>query len=127
MVNNVGIGGLKATLEQVWKNALGILTDIGKLFALEVKLAGKSLTTIVVMAIFVLFLLLACWFALLAIVILWLISHMNITLALLTVIGINFALLLILGFYIKRLYSNLNFKETRDQLASLTRSNHESH
>ncbi len=109
---------LLSAIENIWKNSLGVVNDIFKLFKLEVKLAGRSLAIILMLIAIASLLLISSWFALLGAFATWLtVVHFTLIQALLIVAAINFIIAIFLAFYIARISSNLQFNETRKQLS----------
>lgn len=109
--------GILNSAENIWKNSIGIVKDIFSLFALEVKLAGRSIAIILVLVVLTSLLLLSSWFSLLGALITWLTSiHFSLMTSLLIVSAINLLIAIATGFYIVRVSNNLQFKETRKQL-----------
>lgn len=106
-----------SAIENICKNSLGIIQDIFNLFALEVKLAGRSLAIILVLLVLTSLLLLATWFSLLGAFATWLTFHFSLIQSLLIVSAINLIVAILLGIYIARISKKVSFKETRKQLS----------
>jgi hypothetical protein len=113
-----------SAIENIWKNSLGVVSDIFQLFKLEVKLAGRSLAIILMLIVIASLLLLSSWFSLLGAFATWLTTlHFTLIQSLLIVAAINLTVAILVAFYIARISSNLQFNETRKQLS--IRSQHE--
>jgi uncharacterized membrane protein YqjE len=109
--------GLITTIEHIWSYSWGIIRDILRLFTLEVKLAGKSLATILMLIVIGALLLVSFWLSILGAIIAALVSfHLNAVLSLLLLSAINLIAAIAIGIYIVKISSNLRFKETRKQL-----------
>lgn len=122
MNDNSAQTNLLALAQQMWQGSVGIVKDIVAIFLLEVKLANKSIMTILGLALFATILLLSIWFSLLGALVVWLLSNdISIILSLAIVCAINIVLAILVGFIIYRTANNLHFKETRQQL-ELSRS-----
>lgn len=116
--DNLDHPSLFTAIEHIWKYSLEIIQDIFKLFLLEVRLAGKSLATIIIMVILAALLLISSWFSLLGALISWLLTlHMSLVLSLVLVAGVNLIIAIAIGIYIIKISSNLKFKETRKQIS----------
>lgn len=107
---------LLTSIEHIWKESLYLVKDIIKLFSLEVRLAGKSLAMIIILAISVILLLFSSWLSFLGVIIIWLQHHISLILSLLLVSALNLFIAIIVIYYITKLSSNLQFHETRKQL-----------
>lgn len=114
----LGNSSLFSVIENIWKNSLGVVSDIFKLFKLEVKLAGRTLAIILMLITLASLLLVSCWFALLGALVTWLTTiHLTLIQSLLVVAAVNLFIAVLLAFYITRISSNLQFNETRKQLS----------
>lgn len=117
---------LLTSIEHIWKYSFSIFQDIFKLFALEIKLAGKSLAVIFILVVIAALLLISSWFSLLGVVISWLLTlHISLILSLLLVSAINLIIAIGIGIYIFRISNNLHFNETRKQLELMRDDNDE--
>jgi uncharacterized membrane protein YqjE len=109
--------GLITNIEHIWSYSWGIISNILRLFTLEVKLAGKSLATILMLIVIGALLLVSFWLSILGAIIAALVSfHLNAVLSLLLLSAINLIAAIAIGIYIVKISSNLQFKETRKQL-----------
>jgi hypothetical protein len=106
---------LITTIEHIWQNSLDIIKDIVTLFLLEVKLAGKSIVTILILVVVAALLLLACWFSFLGALVALLVTEISLIWSLLLVSAVNLIIAIAIGFYIVKISGNLQFKETRKQ------------
>ncbi len=105
------------SLEHIWKYSLGIIKDIFKLFILEVKLAGRSLATILILVVIASLLLLSSWFCLLGALTIWIMSfNLSLVASLFIMSAINLLIVIAIVFSILQLSNNLHFRETRKQL-----------
>ena len=115
--DNLEQPSLLTSVEHIWKYSLDILKDIFKLFTLEVKLAGKSLATILILIVLAALLLLSSWFSLLGATVVWLMTfHISLVASLVLMSAINLTIAIGIAFYIAKISNNLQFKETRRQL-----------
>lgn len=104
-------------VEDICINSIHLLTDIFTLFSLEMKLAGRSLRTIVVFGLISMILLLSSWFCMIGALVAWLVSlKISITLSFAMLSAVNFLMTSILILLIIRLSKDLSFRETRKQL-----------
>jgi Putative Actinobacterial Holin-X, holin superfamily III len=122
-----GVGGLLDGARSLWRELHELVHDQVALAALETKLAGKSLVSMVVTGVIVAVLLVSAWLATMAVAVLWLIN-LNVvpSVALLLAVVANLALALILCDRIRRQSRNLQFARTvrglRPLQSSLERS-----
>jgi hypothetical protein len=116
------INELSTSLRDIWRYSIGIIKDIFKLFSLEVKLAGKSLAILLILTAFIALLLISGWLTLLGAITVWLMRfHITLSLSLLLMSAFNFIVALIIVYFIVKLSTNLQFKETRKQLRIIRR------
>lgn len=109
-----------------WQGSIEILRDIASLFALELRLAGKSLTLIAVLALFSIFFLLTIWICLAVIIVAWLMGYgLSMLTGIAVVMLVNFFLLIVFGIVMFFLAKNVNFRETRQQIHLLMEDEHE--
>lgn len=113
-------------IEVIGRDAFLLVGEILQLFLLELKLAGKGLTTALVMVVMICMLLLSAWFSLLGGLGMWLVSlKMNLMVVFGLLSAINLVIAIILGCYVVRLSRRFQFKETRWALTKDT--SHESY
>lgn len=87
---------------------------ISALVTYEVRLARKSFTNMIILAVFCLILIASSWLCLLALLFVYLISISWTTeMALLSLLGINLVMLLIIYCLLKRFQKRLSFPKTR--------------
>jgi hypothetical protein len=105
--------GLLDDARSLWRDLVGLVHDQVALAALETKLAGKSLVSMVVAGVMVAALLVSAWLGLIGVVVLWLVGLGVLPgVALLLAVAANLALALILSERIRRHSRNLQFPRT---------------
>lgn len=105
--------GLLDQSRSLWRDLRALVHDELALAALEAKLAGKSLVSMIVTGVMVAGLLLSTWLALVGVAALWLVSAgVPPTLALLFAAAANLALALVCFERIRRQARNLQFVRT---------------
>lgn len=115
--DNLEHSSLLTSIEHIWKYSFDIVKDIFSLFTLEIKLAGKSLATILILVILAALLVLSSWFSLLGALITWLMTfHISLIVSLFLMSAVNLIIAIAIVFYIVKISGNLHFKETRKQL-----------
>lgn len=105
-------------------NITGIFLHIGSLISQEARLAGKSLVSILVLAIIFSVLLITSWFCLLGMLLVYFITslHWGWILSIAVILLLNLWLMLFVAYFISRLKKNLLFPETSRQCKHLSRS-----
>lgn len=108
-----GDSGLLEDAKSLWHELRGLAHDQLTLAALETRLAGKSLVTMIAVGVMVAVLLVSAWLGLVAAAVLWLISIGVIaSIAMLLAVAANLALALILYDVIRRQSRYLQFPAT---------------
>lgn len=111
---NISLSQMISSLKD---NVLSIFRDIVELFALESRLASKSISKILGFIIIIALLIATTWFLLIAAGTAFLINlGLNWHTALFAMAGLNLLLMGILALSIKRYFRNLHFPATRRQL-----------
>lgn len=112
--------GLVFILKNLLQAYLKRLSDLSHLAGLEAKLAGRTIITLTLLSIILVFIVLSTWLSLLLLVFIFLVSlHYTLLFASLVITGLNFFLLIILYFSMVRIKKNLYFPATRRQLANM--------
>ena len=108
-----GDAGLLDEARSLWQELRGLVHDQLTLAALETKLAGKSLVTMVAAGLMVAVLLVSAWLGLLGAVVLWLISSGVVaSIAMLLAVAANLVLAWVLYQVIRRQSDHLQFPAT---------------
>ncbi len=108
-----GDAGLLDEAKSLWQDLRGLVHDQLTLAALETKLAGKSLVTMVAAGVMVAVLLVSAWLGLLGAVVLWLISSGVVaSLAMLLMVAANLVMAWVLYQVIRRKSHHLQFPAT---------------
>jgi|SRR5882672_4896752 len=109
--------GLLDDARSIWRALSGLVHDQFALAALETKLAGKSLVSMVVTGVMAAALLISAWLGLVGVAVLWLIGlGVSPSAALLLAVAANLAFALILFERIRRYSRNLAFPRTVSSL-----------
>lgn len=112
--------GIVFILKDLLQAYLKRLSDLSELAGLEAKLAGRTLITLVLLGVLMVFLILSTWFSLLLLLFVFLIYlHCSLILASSIITGLNVVALVILYFSMVKIKKNLYFPATRRQLASM--------
>ena len=105
--------GLLDDARSLWRDLLGLVHDQFALAALETRLAGKSLVSMVVAGVMVAALLISAWLGLIGVAVLWLVGlGVAPLVALMLAVAANLAFALILAERIRRHSRNLAFPRT---------------
>ena len=105
--------GLLDDGKSLWHELRGFAHDQLKLVALETRLAGKSLVTMIAAGVMIAALLVSAWLGIMGAVVLWLISHgVMASIAMLLAVAANLLLALVLYDVIRRQSRHLQFPAT---------------
>jgi hypothetical protein len=115
-----GNAGLLEEAKSLWHELRGLAHDQLTLAALETKLAGKSLVTMIAAGVMVALLVVSAWLGLMGAAVLWLISiGVVASIAMLLAVGANLVSALILYYVIRRESRHLQFPATLRSLRPL--------
>lgn len=106
-------------LSGLYHTLRSLIADFAELAALELRLASKSLFTILLLAVFAVFLLVSAWLCFLALLVALICLFLKLPWALFIVFMLNTLLILFIGLIVLRLKSNLAFPATRRQFRAL--------
>lgn len=108
-----GDSGLLVGVNSLWQELRGLAHDQLTLVALETKLAGKSLVTMIAAGVMVALLLVSAWLGVVGAVVLWLISiGVVASIAMLLAVAANLVFAVILYDVVRRLSRRLQFPAT---------------
>jgi len=112
--------GLLEEAKSLWHDLRGLAHDQLALAALETKLAGKSLVTMIAAGVLIAALLVSAWLGLMGAAVLWLVDMgVAATIALLVAVSANLLLALFLYYVIRRLSRHLQFPATLRSIRAL--------
>jgi len=115
--------GLLDEAKSLWRDLRGLAYDQLALAALETKLAGRSLVTMIGTAVLIAALLISAWLGLMGAVVLWLVGvGVAATIAVLVAVSANLLLALLLYYVSRRLSRHLQFPATMRSLRALPAS-----
>lgn len=116
-MSNLGIESDLKALRSIWVNLMAIINQFITLFRLELHLAGKSIYSLMYLALVFLVLLVSSWILVNASLILLILDFLpNVFAAVIIVTMINLILLSIIALFIFNCIKNMSFQNTRKHL-----------